>query len=107
MLKLHTIEEVQNYITQDGLSILEIASSSCAPCSSIKRKIEDWAAGYPHIRTAFAEIEEIPEITGQLQIFTAPALLVFADGKRCMEQAGCFSLDEVFRQMERYIELMK
>ena len=107
MLKLHTIEEVQNYITQDGLSILEIASSSCAPCVSIKRKIEEWAAGYPAIHTAYAEIEEIPEITGQLQIFTAPAVLVFADGKRCMEQAGYFSMDEVFRQIERYIELMR
>ncbi len=107
MQQLHTIEELKTYIKQDGLSILEIASSSCAPCSSIKRKIEDWAAGYPHIRTAFAEIEEIPEITGQLQIFTAPAVLVFADGKRCIEQAGYFSMDEVFRQIERYIELMR
>ncbi|MBQ3510154.1 MAG: thioredoxin family protein [Peptococcaceae bacterium] len=107
MLKLHTIEEVRNYIAQDGLSILEIASSSCTPCVSIRRKIEEWAIDYPAIGTAYLEIEEIPEAAGELQIFTAPAVLVFANGKRCIEQAGYFSMDEIFRQMERYIELMR
>lgn len=107
MIQIHSIEELQNFIQQDGLSILEIASIHCAPCTSIKRKIEEWAADYQDIRTAYLEIEEVPEAAGELQIFTAPAVLVFADGKRCIQQAGYFSLEEILHQVKRYAELIE
>ena len=106
MLQLHSLEELQTYIRQDGLAVLEIASITCAPCTSIKRKIEEWAVHHPEVHTAYLEIEEVPETSGELQIFTAPAVVVFADGRRCIEKAGYFSLDDVFAQIERYIELM-
>ncbi len=106
MLQLHTLEELQNYIRQDGVSLLEIASIHCAPCVSIQRKIAEWSKEHPDISTACLEIESVPEAARELQILTAPAVLVYIDGKVCIKQVGYFSLDEVFCQIERYLSMM-
>ena len=93
-------------LEQDGIAILEVASRTCAPCIRIRQKIDEWLKNYAAVSAAYLEIESVPEAGGELQIFTAPAVLVYIDGKLCIKQAGYFSLDEVFRQIERYLSLM-
>ncbi len=106
MNEIKSIEQLHNFIKQDGLVIVEVASKTCAPCISIQRKIEAWAEQYPDIATAYLEIESVPQAAGELQVFTAPAVLVYMDGKLCVNEAGYFSLDEVFQQIERYMSMM-
>lgn len=93
-------------IALNGIVILEVASRTCAPCIRIRQKIDEWLKNYAAVSAAYLEIESVPEAGGELQIFTAPAVLVYIDGKLCIKQAGYFSLDEVFRQIERYLSLM-
>lgn len=106
MKRLESIEQLHRFIGQEGIVILEVASITCAPCVSIRRKIEEWQKEYPSIPAAYIEMESVPEAGGELQIFTAPAVLVYIDGKLSIKQAGYFSLDEVFHQIERYISMM-
>lgn len=106
MEEIKTIEQLHSVIAGEGLVVLEIASKTCAPCINIQRKIKAWAEQYPDIVTAYLEIELVPQAAGALQIFTAPAVLVYFDGKLCVSKAGYFSLDEVFWQIERYMSMM-
>ena len=106
VIQIDSIEELHRFQKQDGIAILEVASRTCAPCIRIRQKIDEWLKNYAAVSAAYIEIESVPEAGGALQIFTAPAVLVYIDGKLCIKQAGYFSLDEVFRQIERYLSLM-
>lgn len=106
MEEIKSIEQLHKFIEKDGLVVLEVASRTCAPCTSIRRKIETWSESHPDIAIAYLEIESVPQAAGELQVFTAPAVLVYMEGKLCIKQAGYFSFDEVFYQIERYISMM-
>ncbi|WP_232336740.1 YbbN family protein [Planococcus lenghuensis] len=60
--------------------------------------------GYPRIRTATVDAEQIEELAGLLSLFTVPVLILFVDGKEMLREARFVHIEEFHRKIGRLYE---
>jgi len=99
-------ESIDTLSKESEVLILQFGTSTCAPCVSIKEKIDMWSADYSNVNSRYISIEEYPDIAAEQGIFSAPTILVFVEGKLTIREAGYFSLEDIFMRVERYIKLL-
>lgn len=62
-------------------------------------------ARYPKIKLGEVKMEDSLKISRKYNIFTAPAILLFINGKETIREAGYISLDNMERKIFRYYKL--
>ena len=107
MIKVENIEEVYDAVRKEKLVLIEAGSESCGPCMAIREKLSDWLEDHKEIKGFYVSIEEFPEIAGREGKFSAPAVILYAEGKQTVRETGCFSLEAVLDKVLRYEKLMK
>ncbi|MCI5724082.1 MAG: thioredoxin family protein [Erysipelotrichaceae bacterium] len=86
---------------------MEVGSTSCMPCLSIKKRITRYIAQVSNIHAYYVPIEKYPEVAQELDIYSAPSVLLYVDGKLISKQSGYFSLDQIFYQVERTLHFIR
>ena len=107
---MYTLKEKDNIsalIDSEALLLLQFGSGSCAPCAAIKNKIDKFSETHPALRAVYVPIEEVPRLAAQYDVFTVPCILLFAQGRMSIRQAGYFSLQELLQRVQRYYELLE
>ena len=66
-------------------------------------KIVLWSSSHAQVLTNYVSIDNNISLAAQENIFGAPAILVFVEGKEAIRKIGYFSLEEVFTALDRYI----
>ena len=89
-----------------GLVLYQFGSDSCAPCHAIRRRIEAWLPAHPGVRYQYLSLEEHPEEAAQNEVFSVPALLLYAEGKLVLRECGYFSVDAVLEKAIHYEQLL-
>lgn len=66
--------------------VLYVMSDGCSVCHADLPKVEEQLARYdiPHAKIL---VNDMPEAAGQLSLFTAPVVILFADGREFHRQA--------------------
>ena len=106
MLEMRIIETLSEYKMikeQAKFSLFLFGSESCAPCKALKEKIVLWSSSHAQVLTNYVSIDNNISLAAQENIFGAPAILVFVEGKEAIRKIGYFSLEEVFTALDRYI----
>ncbi len=60
---------------------------------------------YPEVKAARADIDKLPLLSGEYNVFTIPCILVFAEGKEIVRQARYIDLDKLNEQIDRYYNI--
>lgn len=107
MIVLSKDESIDDLLNQSEVLILQFGTRTCAPCVAIKEKIDYWNADYKNVICRYISIEDYPEIAAKQGVFSAPTILVFVEGKLTIRESGYFSLEDIFRRIERYIQLLE
>lgn len=107
MYKLESAENFENILKNENIVVAQFTSKLCGPCYAIKDKIEKWQVNHTDVKCIYIPIENFSELAAQLGIFTVPTVTVFISGKKYIQESGYFSLEDVFNQIERYIDIMK
>ena len=97
--------ELDSIIKNEKILLIQFGTKGCNPCLSIENKIDKWEY-LDKIESIYISIEDFPQISAQKSIFSAPTILVFIEGKESIRKSGYFSLDEIFQQLERYLNLL-
>ena len=100
---IETLSEYQMIKEQAKFSLFLFGSESCAPCKALKQKIMLWSSSHTQVLTNYVSIDNNISLAAQENIFGAPAILVFVEGKETIRKIGYFSLEEVFTALDRYI----
>ena len=100
------MEFLEKELSEHRLLLVELTQEGCGPCQAIRQKLSSWQKEHPRTACLYLPIEEHRALCSQLGIYTGPALLLFAEGKLTLRQAGCFSLNEVLRKAEQYESLL-
>lgn len=106
MQELKNQEELVALINSEKILVLDFTSKTCAPCSAIKEKLTFWGRAKAGITLRSVSIEEHPKLAADLEIFSAPTVLVFAEGKLTIKEAGYFSLSQLIEKIERLESLL-
>lgn len=97
-------ENLDDLISQNPTLILQFGEDVCGACHAIRFKLDKWLEG-KHVEARYIDISSHLELCSQMGILSAPAVMVYMDGKMVAKEAGYFSLDEMLGSVERYMEL--
>lgn len=68
-------------------TFIYVTQPSCSVCHGLQPQVEQILSDYPEINSYHVNIENIPAFTGMFEVYTAPTLLLFVDGKEHMRYA--------------------
>ena len=92
--------------TSKSLAIF-FSAKGCGVCTVLKPAIkQSLSDNFPEFEWLEVALDESPEISGQLQLFSVPTLLVYLDGKEVLCKSRNFSTAEVVNELQRPYQLM-
>lgn len=84
---LTSIKATEDFIKSNTLAFLYITMPNCSVCYGLQPQIEAIISAYPHIHTRTIDASKVTEVAGKFNIFTAPVLLLFVQGKEYIREA--------------------
>ncbi|MBM7540332.1 thioredoxin family protein [Amphibacillus cookii] len=103
-ITLDTIKAVDQFINGERLTFLYLSKSNCSVCISLLPQIENVLQRYPMIKSAYINIEQMPQLASRFQIFTVPVLLLFIDGKEYLRKARIVGVDAFNDKIKRIVK---
>lgn len=91
------LTELLAEIERHPTSLLFIKTANCGVCDVTYARTIELLKQYPQVKSMVVSMERIPNISGEFLVFTAPAILLFMDGKEVFRQARFVSFDELER----------
>ena len=108
MMKLYPkhmqIDEVSR---ENVVVIFEFGGDYCSACSAINIKLQNYILNNDRVSGYYIPIEQYPDIAAGASIFSAPAVLVYVEGQLTIKEVGCFSLEDIYKRVERYLALLE
>lgn len=104
-MKLHSIDDVEGFISTNRLAVLFISSPGCSVCQALLPRMEDMLQNHPQVELGYADASEVPEVTGKFLAFGAPTILVFAEGKEQIREGRFIRMEDFEARVERLISL--
>jgi len=97
-----------NQVLKDNLAVvLYFSSPSCNVCHSLRPKLmQAIENSYPDIEKCHSDISLTPEIAAEFQVFSAPTIIVFFEGKEFIRKGRAVSVDGLLQEIKRPYELM-
>jgi len=107
MQVINNIEDLKQAISANELFLLYASSEGCNVCTALLPKIEEMLTNYLEIKSAFVEIGEVPQVAGELSIFTIPAIILFIQGKESIREARFVDVELLNQKIKRYLDMFK
>ena len=106
MEKVHSIQEVDQFIENNDLALFYISQPGCSVCVSLLPQVEQLLENYPKVQSRYIDASEIREIAGRFEIFTVPVVLLFVEGKEAIRKARFVPLDELEENISKIYRLI-
>src|SRR5690606_12861054 len=100
---ISAIEEYQANITQEQSFLLFVKTDNCSVCEGLRPQVEAFEADY-QLPFYLANAANVPELAGQLMLFTAPVVFLFRQGKETQRWARFVPIDELRRRLDELEE---
>lgn len=100
-------EELQEEIVQAAALLVYFYSDRCAPCISLRPKVEKLLQeSFPEMKLIFIDSEKQPEIAAHHGVFANPTLLLFFDGHEHQRLSKYVSISQLSEVIERPYHLL-
>lgn len=100
-LEVNSFEEFFKLKEEDAF-LAYFSTDSCNVCKVLKPKVEELVhTEFPKIKLFYININKLPEVAAHHQVFAAPTLLVFFDGREYLRKSRNIGLEELRNQIRR------
>jgi len=104
---LSDLNELTTALKNELAVVLYFSSPSCNVCHVLRPKLmEALEKEYPQIGRYHADIALTPEIAAEFQIFSAPTIIVFLEGREFIRKGRAMSVDGLLQEIKRPYTLM-
>ncbi|MDR0267577.1 thioredoxin family protein [Paenibacillus sp.] len=103
----HSLEQIKDQLRARPLFLLLIKTDQCGVCDSVLNKLERFLPDFPDVHGGYVRMEDAPEISGEYLVFTAPTLLMFAEGKEVFRQSRFILMGDVEKNVRSWSEAMQ
>ena len=79
--------------------LLDFWASWCGPCRMVSPIIDQIAAQRTDIKVGKINVDEQPELAGQVQVMGIPTLAVIKDGKIAARAMGARTMDQILSML--------
>ncbi len=78
------------------------STDTCNVCKVLKPKVAELIrTEFPKINLIYIQSDKLPEVAAQHQVFTAPTILVFFEGREHIRKSRNIGLDELYHEILR------
>lgn len=78
----------QEVMESDKPVLIDFWASWCAPCKMLAPVLEEIATEHPEIKVCKVNVDEEPDLAGQFQVMSIPALFVIKNGAVVNQTVG-------------------
>lgn len=99
--------EIENMIKSEVGVLLYFSTPTCSVCRVIKPKLKElFEENFPLIKMVSVDSSEYPEISASYQVFSAPTILLYLDGKEFLREGRNISIGRFIQNTKRVYELL-
>lgn len=104
---LSSLDELHTKLKEELALVLYFSSPTCNVCHVLRPKLmEALEEAYPSIGRYHADISLTPEIAAEFQVFSAPTIIIFFEGREFIRKGRALSVDGLLQEIKRPYELM-
>ncbi len=104
---LNDLDELNAKLKEEIAMAVYFSSPSCNVCHVLRPKLmQALEKTYPSIGRYHADIALTPEIAAQFQVFSAPTIIVFFEGREFIRKGRAMSVDGLLEEIKRPYELL-
>ncbi|KAL8918857.1 MAG: hypothetical protein Q9208_007114 [Pyrenodesmia sp. 3 TL-2023] len=88
---VHNIKSKSDFDTalaDPSLMIIDCMATWCAPCKMIAPHVVKMSNTYPNARFYKLDVDEVPDVAGDLGVTAMPTFIIFKNGERVGEVVG-------------------
>ncbi len=105
--ELHSLTDLDSMINRERAVLVYFYSNNCAPCLSLRPKVEDMInTDFKMMGLVFINSETHPEITGSFGVFANPTLIIFLEGKEYKRESKYIGIAQLKETIARPYNLM-
>lgn len=103
MNEIGSYEQWNELIEKEPQLLLFVKTDHCSVCEGLYPQVEALTDQFPF---PFYQVNaaRVPEIAGQLSLFTAPVVLLYHYGKEMARFARFVQMDQLTRRMQELVE---
>jgi len=106
-IEIETFEEFTKLKETEPALLGYFSTEACNVCKVLKPKVAELVkAEFPKIKMAYVKSDILPEVAAQHQVFAAPTILVFLDGREYIRKSRNIGISELHREIERPYSMM-
>jgi len=96
-----------NQLKEEAALLAYFSTDACNVCKVLKPKVEALVSTeFPNIKLAYVKSDVLPEVAAQNQVFAAPTILVFFDGREYIRKSRNIGISELHEAIARPYEMM-
>jgi thioredoxin 1 len=101
------LAEIQQEISSSPAVLIYFYNDACAPCQVLRPKVKELVQhSFPRIKEMYIHAAAEPETTAHFEVFSAPTLLVYFEGKEYIRESKNISISELESKISRYYEMI-
>jgi len=101
-IEIQSLEEFNKLKQKETALLGYFSTEACNVCKVLKPKVAELIVEeFPEVKLAYVKSDVLPDVAGQHQIFAAPTILVFFDGRETIRKSRNIGIDELRRDIER------
>ena len=106
-MELKSQAELTKLIENEPALLVYFYSDNCAPCISLRPKVEEMVDdNFEKMKLVFINSEIHPDITGSYGIFANPTLIIFLEGKEYRRESKYISIPQLEETISRPYDLL-
>jgi thioredoxin 1 len=89
------LNNLQQQVEKEKAMMIYFFNDDCAPCISLRPKIENLMINFPKMMTSWVNSKKHPEITAAYGVYSNPTMLLFFEGKEFKRFGMYVSTEEI------------
>lgn len=100
--EIQSLEEFNRLKKEEPVLLGYFSTEACNVCKVLKPKVADLIQEeFPMVKLAYVKSDVFPEVAGQHQVFAAPTILIFFDGRETIRKSRNIGIDELRMEISR------
>ena len=101
-IEIKSLDEFNQLKQEEPALLAYFSTDACNVCKVLKPKVDEMVQSeFPQLKMVYVKSDVLPDIAGQHQVFAAPTILVFFDGRETIRKSRNIGLDELRREIDR------
>jgi len=101
-IEIKSYEQFLQLKQKEPALLAYFSTDACNVCKVLKPKVKELVnVEFPEIKLVYIKSDYLPEVAAQNQVFAAPTILIFFDGREYIRKSRNIGISELQREITR------